>query len=79
MGAVSKHYGLRTVAERICEAQVDVALLCRSSPAVVKIAHEHLLETINGSDHARAAHLKSVERILALKDGYIASVPLGSP
>ena len=79
MGAVSKHYGIRTIAERICDAQVDVALLCRSGPEVVKIAHEHLMETVHGSDHARAAHLNSVERILALKDRYIAKVAFGSP
>jgi len=79
MGAVSKHYGIRTVAERICGAQIDLALLCRSGPEVVKIAHEHLMETVHGSDHARVAHLKSVERILALKDRYIAKAPLGSP
>ncbi len=79
MGAVSKHYGIRTVAERICKAQIDVALLCRSGPEVVKIAHEHLMEAVHGSDRARVSHLKSVERILALKDRYIAKAALGSP
>ena len=69
MGAIAKHYDSQTVAARLCNAQVDIALICRDAPEM-ETFHRQLMEAAEASDKTREAHLESVKRILALKATY---------
>lgn len=70
MGAIAGHFDLQTVADRICHAEVDVALVCRERSTIDQL-HTRLTEAANASEESRAAHLESVNRVLAVKAAYI--------
>ena len=75
MGAIAKHYDVPTVVKQICEAGIDIALICRSRQKI-EAAHGQFMEVSNASDDTRAAHLSSVRRILTVKSKYIQSESL---
>lgn len=70
MGAVTKHYSVETVVDRICRARVDIALICHKGPAIAAAlaAFKKHLQT---DPAAAAAGRRSLDRIMALKRAYL--------
>lgn len=64
MGAIEKHYDLKTVLDQILLAGIDFIMICHRRDKFEK-AYEHLLAT------KEAAHKQSIKRILALKKHYL--------
>ncbi len=64
MGAIEKHYDLKTTLEQILLADIDFVMICHRSDKFEK-AYEHLLAA------KEATHHQSVERILRLKTQYL--------
>lgn len=68
MGAIAKHYDMRTVVRQIIAADIDLALICHKGPHIPK-AFDLLKEDISSNN--RNAHRQSVARIMALKNTYL--------
>ena len=69
MGAIDKHFNVNTFVERICDAEIDIALICHHQHKI-EATHAKLLKSIQTSDNISKHNLKSVERILKLKEKY---------
>ncbi|MBW2265488.1 MAG: beta-N-acetylhexosaminidase [Deltaproteobacteria bacterium] len=69
MGAIDKHFDVDTFVERICDAGIDIALICHDQHKI-ETTHAKLLKAIQTSDHVKKLSLKSVGRILRLKAEY---------
>jgi beta-N-acetylhexosaminidase len=69
MGAIDKHYDVSTFAHRICEAEIDMALICHDREKMVA-THGALLAAIRSSEEVKKKTLDSVGRILKLKQRY---------
>jgi beta-N-acetylhexosaminidase len=69
MGAIDKHFDVRSFVKRICEAEIDIALICHDRQKMVA-TYEALLESIRGSEGQRKKAVVSAERILRLKEKY---------
>ena len=67
MGAIVRHFDIRTVVRQIVAAEVDIALICHKGPRIAEGWEEMRAQTRRFPDLARA----SVERILALKEAYL--------
>jgi beta-N-acetylhexosaminidase len=70
MGAVSKHFDIRTATRQVFNAGVDIALVCHRSPRMEEALEELLRlssESTEGMDRTRGP----VERILNLKRMYL--------
>jgi beta-N-acetylhexosaminidase len=66
MGALSKHYHIRTIIERILTADVDIALICHQGPNI-QIAFDEITKALARD---RPRHIRGVERIMVLKEQY---------
>ncbi len=66
MGAIVRHYDIKTVIRRVIEADIDLAMVCHRGPAR-QAAFDTLLEKICSDESAREASLRSVSRVLQLK------------
>jgi beta-N-acetylhexosaminidase len=69
MGAIDKHYDVRSFVNRICDAEIDIALICHDRQKMVA-TYEALLAAIRSSEDQRNKFVASVERILRLKERY---------
>jgi beta-N-acetylhexosaminidase len=69
MGAIDKHYDVNVFVDRICEAEIDMALICHDMPKMVA-TYEALLAAIRRSEDERRKSVASAERILRLKERY---------
>jgi len=69
MGAIDKHYDVGTFVERICKAEIDMALICHDKKKMA-VAYEALLTAIRSSDEVKSKTVDSVVRILRLKERY---------
>lgn len=69
MGAITRHYPLPTVMERILAADVDLALICHSAQKQSE-AFEQILGSLAGSAASRRRARISAGRILSLKAAY---------
>jgi beta-N-acetylhexosaminidase len=69
MGAIKKHYPLKTVIDQILTADVDIALICHKGPDI-NAAFDRLHQYYQREQKSDAA-LRPVERILALKETYL--------
>ena len=69
MGAIKKHFDVATFVERICEAEIDMALICHDEDKM-EASYEALLQGIESSEHIKKKTWTSVSRILTLKSGY---------
>ncbi len=69
MGAIDKHFDVDTFVERICDAEIDIALICHDQHKI-EATHSKFLKAIQTSDHVKKHSLKSVRRILRLKTEY---------
>ena len=66
MGAIKKHFDLKTVIKQILEAEIDIALICHKSPDI-EMAHELILKQMVDSSDLRQKAIQSNNRILDLK------------
>ncbi|VEN75178.1 Beta-N-acetylhexosaminidase [Candidatus Desulfarcum epimagneticum] len=64
MGAIKKKYGVQSVVSRVMDADIDIALICHKGPDI-KAAFDEMRKRPPG------AHVKSVERILAVKEKFL--------
>ncbi len=72
MGAVIKHFDIRTVVRQVMAADVDIALICHRSQRMEE-ALDEMLRAFTESPEAAAEARRSAERILKLKKAYLAS------
>ena len=70
MGAIKRHYDIRTVVRQILVAGVDVALICHKGPDIEN-AHEEMIRQMSASADLRLGGTASVERMLKLKRQYL--------
>jgi beta-N-acetylhexosaminidase len=69
MGAIDKHFDVDTFVQRICAAQVDIALICHDQEKM-QTTYDALLQAVKGSEKTRRDTLASVQRIMQLKARY---------
>ena len=74
MGAIEKHFDIQTVVTQVLAADIDMALICRSSPKI-RAAHAAIGAYLQKSDANRQKGVASVRRILSLKERYIQDKP----
>lgn len=70
MGAINKHYDIKTAIRQILLADIDMTLICHKGPNI-EIAYKEILRNLKDSPELRASAIKSAERILNLKKKYI--------
>ena len=70
MGAIAKHYNIKTAIGRVLQANVDMALICHPGPAL-EDAFEILQESMRSSKDLYQQGLLSARRIAQLKNRYI--------
>jgi len=70
MGAINKHYDIKTAIRRILRAGIDVALICHKGPNI-GIAYEEILLHLRDFPEIKASGVESVNRIMALKEKYL--------
>jgi beta-N-acetylhexosaminidase len=69
MGAIVRHFDIRTVIRQVVAAEVDMALICHKGPRIQEGWNEMVAQTRQSPDLAR----ESVQRILNLKQSYLDS------
>jgi beta-N-acetylhexosaminidase len=70
MGAIQKHYDLKTSIERILSAGIDMPLICHAGPGIEN-AFREILDAQKRSYAMKAKGMKSLERIMRLKMKYL--------
>jgi beta-N-acetylhexosaminidase len=70
MGAIQKHYDLKTSIERILSADIDMSLICHAGPGIEN-AFREILDAQKRSYAMKAKGMKSLERIMRLKMKYL--------
>ena len=70
MGAIKKHYDIKTVIRQVLLADIDIALICHQGPDI-EGAFKVVLSTIRSSPELNAKGEKSAGRILELKRKYL--------
>ncbi len=66
MGAIEKHYDIKTSIDKIFEADIDIALICHPGPKIPE-AFEVFKTKIKSNENSRKKGLASVQRILEMK------------
>jgi beta-N-acetylhexosaminidase len=70
MGAIQKHYDLKTAVGRILSADIDMALICHAGPDIENAFKE--IRDVQGRSYSmKAKGMKSLERIMKLKKRYL--------
>ncbi len=70
MGAVQKHYDLKTAIKRILSAGIDMPLICHAGPDIEN-AFKEIRDIQGRSFSMKAKGMKSMERIMKLKVKYL--------
>ena len=70
MGAIAKHFDIRTAILQVLAANIDLALICHKGPSI-ETAYEVILAELTDSQAMKARGLQSVERIMRLKSRYL--------
>ncbi|MGA9535049.1 MAG: beta-N-acetylhexosaminidase [Desulfobacterales bacterium] len=70
MGAIKRHYDIRTIVRQVLVAGVDVALICHKGPDIEN-AHEEMIRQMSASADLRLGSMTSVARVLKLKRQYL--------
>ena len=70
MGAIAKHYDIKTAMYRVLAADIDLALLCYKGPNI-EIAYKEILQMITDSADVKARGIASVKRIMRAKKKYV--------
>lgn len=70
MGAIEKHYDLKTAIQQILSADIDIPLICHAGPNIEN-AFKEILEVQGRSQSMKAKGMKSLKRIMRLKSRYL--------
>ena len=70
MGAINKHYDIKTAIRQILQADIDMTLICHQGPNI-EIAYNEILKHLRGSPQIKAMGIESATRIMALKKKYL--------
>jgi beta-N-acetylhexosaminidase len=70
MGAIKKHYDIKTVLRQILSADIDIALICHKGPDIEN-AFEEILKSFSDSNRIKEKGLQSLRRIMELKRKYL--------
>ena len=70
MGAIKKHYDIKTAIRQILQAGIDLALVCHKGPNIA-IAYQQIVDGLRLSRESKAMGIASVKRILTLKNKYL--------
>ncbi len=70
MGAIQRHFDIRSVVRQIMAAEIDIALICHKGPDI-PTAFEEVLAGIRADSGLRDKTVESVERIMALKKRFL--------
>ena len=70
MGAIAKHYDLKTSIRQILSADIDMTLICHAGPNIEN-AFKEILDVQRRSQTMKAKGVKSLERIMRLKSRYL--------
>ncbi|MEJ2169060.1 MAG: glycoside hydrolase family 3 N-terminal domain-containing protein [Desulfobacterales bacterium] len=70
MGAIAKHFDIRTSILQVLAADIDLALICHKGPNI-ETAYELILKLITDAPEMKDRGVKSVERIMRMKRKYL--------
>ena len=70
MGAIEKHYDLKTAIQQILSADIDIPLICHAGPNIEN-AFKEIRDVQRRSRTMKAKGVKSLERIMKLKSRYL--------
>ena len=70
MGAIKKHYDIKTVIRQILLADIDMALICHKGPDIEN-AFVEILNILGSSHSQKTKGTESVKRIIKLKRKYL--------
>jgi beta-N-acetylhexosaminidase len=70
MGAINKHFDIKTAIRQILRADIDMILICHQGPNI-ETAYKEILKQLRGSPEIEAMGIQSAKRILALKKKYL--------
>jgi beta-N-acetylhexosaminidase len=70
MGAIEKHYDLKTAIRQILSADIDMTLICHAGPNIEN-AFKEILDVQERSQTMKAKGVKSLKRIMKLKSRYL--------
>ena len=70
MGAIAKHYDLKTAIQQILSADIDMTLICHAGPNIEN-AFKEILDVQGRSQTMKAKGVKSLKRIMRLKKRYL--------
>ena len=70
MGAIKKHYEIKTVLRQILSADIDIALICHKGPDIEN-AFQEILKSLSNSNRIKEKGLQSLKRIMKLKTKYL--------
>ncbi len=70
MGAIEKHYDLKTAIQQILLADIDMPLICHAGPNIEN-AFKEILDVQRRSQTMKAKGMKSLKRIMRLKLRYL--------
>ena len=73
MGAIKKHYDLKTAIGQILSADIDMPLICHAGPNIEN-AFKEILDVQGRSQTMKAKGVKSLKRIMRLKKRYLLNV-----
>jgi beta-N-acetylhexosaminidase len=70
MGAIQRHFDIRTAIRQIMAAEIDIALICHKGPDI-ETAFETLCARIKADAGQRDKTIEAADRILALKNRFL--------
>jgi beta-N-acetylhexosaminidase len=70
MGAIKKHYDIKTAIRQILLADIDMILICHKGPNI-EFAYKEIIQNLIDSPELKVNGIKSVERIMDLKKKYL--------
>jgi beta-N-acetylhexosaminidase len=70
MGAIKKHYDIKTVLRQILWADIDIALICHKGPDIEN-AFEEILTSFSDFNRMKEKGFQSLKRIMKLKRNYL--------
>ncbi len=70
MGAIKKHYDIKTVIRQILLADIDIALICHKGPNIEN-AFEEITQALERSLRLKVKATEAVKRIMKMKKKYI--------
>ena len=73
MGAIEKHYDLKTAIQQILSADIDMPLICHAGPNI-EGAFKEILDVQGRSQAMKDKGVTSLKRIMRLKSKYLLNV-----